>query len=119
MRAASLVLQDDVTAALAAALSALRLHARSPAAHVARSVCRYVYWHLGDMTQLEAPTSGETGEYPDRLRAATAVFDCSVDAMTELRQLHLNSARHWPSMPSTWRNTSVTYRRQSMCCRRA
>lgn len=93
MRAASLVLQDDVTAALAAALSALRLHAHSPAAHVARSVCRYVYWHLGDMTQLEAPTSGETGEYPDRLRAATAVFDCSVDAMTELRQLHLNSAQ--------------------------
>jgi LuxR family maltose regulon positive regulatory protein len=93
MRAASLVLQDDVTAALAAAQSALRLHARSPTAHVARSVCRYVYWQLGDMKQLEALTCGETGDSPDHLYSATAVFDCAVDAMAELRKLRLNSAQ--------------------------
>ncbi|MEI7296839.1 LuxR C-terminal-related transcriptional regulator [Paraburkholderia tropica] len=93
MRAASLVLRDDVSAALAAALSALRLDSISPTAHVARTVCRYVYLHLGDMKRLDALTCGERIEYPDRLRAATAVFDCSVDAMIELRKLHLNSAQ--------------------------
>jgi DNA-binding CsgD family transcriptional regulator len=93
MRAASLVLQDDVTAALAAAQSALRLHAHSPAGRVARSVCRYVYWQLGDMKQLEALTCGETSEHPDHLRSATAILDCAVDAMAELRKLHLNSAQ--------------------------
>lgn len=93
MRAVSLVLQDDVPAALAAARSALRLHAYSSTAHVARSVCRYAYWHLGDMKRLESVTCGEAGENPDRLRRATAVFDYVVDAMTELRKLHLHSAQ--------------------------
>lgn len=93
MRAASLVLQDDVTAAHAAALSALQLHPYSPMAHVARSVCRYAYWQLGDIKQLQALTSGDTGEHHDHLRGATAVFDCAIDAMTELQQLHLNSAQ--------------------------
>ncbi|WP_114815133.1 LuxR C-terminal-related transcriptional regulator [Paraburkholderia kururiensis] len=53
----------------------------------------YVYWQLGDMEQLEALTGGETGECPDHLRSATAIFDCAVDAMAELRKLHLNSAQ--------------------------
>jgi LuxR family maltose regulon positive regulatory protein len=93
MRSACFALQDDVPAALAAARSALRLHPHSPTAHVARSVCRYAYLHLGDIQRVEATTCGETSGYPDRLRAATAVFDCALDAMTELRKLHLNSAR--------------------------
>jgi LuxR family maltose regulon positive regulatory protein len=93
MRAASLVLRDDVTATLADTLWALRLDSISPTAHVARTVGRYAYLHLGDMQRLEALTCAETIEYPDRLRAATAVFDCSIDAMIELRQLHLDAAQ--------------------------
>ena len=40
-----------------------------------------------------APPSGEMAEYADPSRAATAVFDCALDAMNELRRLHLNSAQ--------------------------
>lgn len=93
MRAASLVLQDNATAALAAAQSALQLHPYSPTTHVARSVCRYVYSQLGDVKQLEALAYGGTSDYPDHLRSATAVFDRAVDALAELRKLHLNSAQ--------------------------
>ncbi|RKP47135.1 LuxR C-terminal-related transcriptional regulator [Pararobbsia silviterrae] len=93
MRAAALLLQDDGAAALPAALSALRLDAHAPTAHVARTVCRYVYWQLGDVDGLDAFARCEPGERADRLRTATAVFDRTLDAMLELSRSHLNTAR--------------------------
>lgn len=43
------------------------------------------------LLQFVSPTPDR--EYPDQLRTAIAVFDYAVDAMAELRKLHLNSAQ--------------------------
>lgn len=93
VRAAALVLQDDAGAALAAALSALRLDAATPAAHVALTVCRCVYWRLGDPESFYAVERREPGEPPCRLRAITTMFDLALDAAIEFDQMHFNAAR--------------------------
>ncbi|HEY1998708.1 LuxR C-terminal-related transcriptional regulator [Paraburkholderia sp.] len=96
VRAAALLLQDDAGAALAAALSALRLGAASPAAHVALMVCRCVYWRLGDPESfyaVERLGPGEPGAQSGRLRAITAMYDLALDAASEFAQMHFHAAR--------------------------
>ncbi|WP_169708806.1 LuxR family transcriptional regulator [Trinickia terrae] len=93
VRAAALVLQDDAGEALAAALSALRLGAASPTAHVALTVCRCVYWRLGDLESFYAVERREPGVQPGRLRAITAMFDLALDAAAELGQMRFHAAR--------------------------
>jgi hypothetical protein len=96
VRAAALLLQDDAGAALAAALSALRLGAATPTAHVALSVSRCVYWRLGDPGSFYALQRCErrgAGERPGRLRAFTMVFDVALDAAIEVDQMHFKAAR--------------------------
>jgi DNA-binding NarL/FixJ family response regulator len=96
VRAAALVLQDDAGAALAAALSALRLGAATPTAHVALTVCRCVYWRLGDAESfyaVERREPGAPGEQRGRLRAITTMFDLALDAAIEFAQMHFNAAR--------------------------
>ncbi|WP_207001422.1 helix-turn-helix transcriptional regulator [Trinickia mobilis] len=93
VRAAALVLQDDAGAALAAALSALRLGAATPTAHVALTVCRCVYWRFGDPESFYAVERREPGEQPGRLRAITTMFDLALDAAAEFGQMHFNAAR--------------------------
>lgn len=96
VRAAALILQDDAGAALAAALSALRLGAATPTAQVALSVCRCVYWRLGDLESfyaVERRELREPGEQPGRLRAITTMFDLALDAAIEFGQMHFNAAR--------------------------
>ncbi|NMM02737.1 response regulator transcription factor [Paraburkholderia sp. RP-4-7] len=96
VRAAALMLQDDAGAALAAALSALRLDAATPTAHVALTVCRCVYWRLGDPESfyaVERREPGEPGKQPGRLRAITTMFDLALDAAIEFGQMHFNAAR--------------------------
>ena len=93
VRAVSLLLQDDAGAALAAALSALRLDAATPVAHVALTVCRCVYWRLGDPESFYAVQRREPGEQPGRLRAITTMVDLALNAAIEFGQMHFNAAR--------------------------
>ena len=96
VRAAALVLQDDAGAALAAALSALRLGVATPATQVALTVCRCVYWRLGDAESfyaVERRQPGAPGEQRGRLRAITTMFDLALDAAIEFAQMHFNAAR--------------------------
>lgn len=93
VRAAALMLQDDAGAALAAALAALRLGAATPTAHVALTVCRCVYWRLGDLESFHAVERRAPDEQPGRLRAITTMFDLALDAAIEFGQMHFNAAR--------------------------
>lgn len=96
VRAAALLLQDDAGAALAAALAALRLGTATPTAHVALTVCRCVYWRLGDLESFYAVERRELREpdqQPGRLRAVTTMFDLALDAAIEFGQMHFNAAR--------------------------
>ncbi|SEA94395.1 helix-turn-helix transcriptional regulator [Paraburkholderia sartisoli] len=93
VRAAALVLQDDAGAALAAALCALRLDAATPTAHVALTVCRCVYWRLGDPDSFYAVERREPGGQRGRLHAVTTMFDLAFDAAIEFGQMHFNAAR--------------------------
>ncbi|MFM0339978.1 LuxR C-terminal-related transcriptional regulator [Paraburkholderia fungorum] len=93
MRAAALMLQDDAGAALAAALAALRLGAATPTAHVALTVCRCVYWRLGDPESFYAVERRAPDAQPGRLRAITTTLDLALDAAIEFGQMHFNAAR--------------------------
>ena len=93
MRAAALMLQDDAGAALAAALAALRLGAATPTAHVALTVCRCVYWRLGDPESFYAVERRAPDAQPGRLRAITTMLDLALDAAIEFGQMHFNAAR--------------------------
>jgi len=88
LRSAALVLQDDAGTALAAALAALRLGAGFASfAHVALTVCRCVYWRLGDLDSFYAV---ERREPAAAVQAApiTTMFDLALDAAIEFGQLH-------------------------------
>lgn len=93
LKAVAFALRDDGDAALAAALSALRLGVSSPSAQVALMVCRWVYWRLGDLERFYAVEPGEFRVRPGRLRAVTAVFDLTLHAAVELSQMRFHSAR--------------------------
>jgi ATP/maltotriose-dependent transcriptional regulator MalT len=93
VRAAALMLQDDAGAALAAALSALRLGTATPTAHVALTVCRCVYWRLGDPESFYAVERRAPDGQPGRLRAITSMLDLALDAAIEFGQMHFNAAR--------------------------
>ncbi|CAB3725552.1 HTH-type transcriptional regulator MalT [Paraburkholderia sediminicola] len=93
VRAAALLLQDDAGAALAAALSALRLGTTTPTAHVALTVCRCAYLRLGDAESFYAVERRAPDGQPGRLRAITAMLDLALDAAVEFAQMHFNAAR--------------------------
>ncbi|KPD18934.1 hypothetical protein ADM96_09035 [Burkholderia sp. ST111] len=93
VRAAALLLQDDAGAALAAALSALRLGTATPTAHVALTVCRCAYLRLGDPESFYAVERRAPDAQPGRLRAVTRMLDIALDAAVEFAQMHFNAAR--------------------------
>ncbi|WP_084170176.1 LuxR family transcriptional regulator [Paraburkholderia ferrariae] len=93
IKAAAFVLRDDGEAALAAALAALRLGAASPTAHVALTVCRCIYWRLGDLDSFHAVERCKSGVQPGRLRTLTTMLDLALDAAVELGQMRFHSAR--------------------------
>ncbi|WP_434115384.1 LuxR C-terminal-related transcriptional regulator [Paraburkholderia caffeinilytica] len=93
VRAASLMLQDDAGAALAAALSALRFGTATPTAHVALTVCRGAYLRLGDPESFHAVERRAPDGRPGRLRAIAAMLDLALDAAIEFGQMHFNAAR--------------------------
>jgi ATP/maltotriose-dependent transcriptional regulator MalT len=93
LKAVAFALRDNGEAALAAALSALRLGAPTPSAQVALTVCRWVYWRLGDLERFYAVEPGEYRVRPRRLSAVTAVFDLTLHAAVELSQMRFHSAR--------------------------
>ncbi|NPT46617.1 hypothetical protein GNZ12_35955 [Paraburkholderia sp. 1N] len=93
VRAAALMQQDDAGAALAAALSALRLGTATPTAHVALTVCRCAYWRLGDPESYYAVERRAPDGQPGRLRAITTMLDLALDAAIEFGQMHFNAAR--------------------------
>ena len=93
VRAAALLLQDDAGAALAAALSALRLGTATPTAHVALTVCRCAYLRLGDPESFYAVERRAPDAQPGRLRAVTTMLDIALDAAVEFAQMHFNAAR--------------------------
>ncbi|MFM0071670.1 LuxR C-terminal-related transcriptional regulator [Paraburkholderia sediminicola] len=93
VRAAALLLQDDAGAALAAALSALRLGTATPTAHVALTVCRCAYLRLGDPESFYAVERRAPDAQPGRLCAITTMLDIALDAAVEFAQMHFNAAR--------------------------
>ncbi|MFM0232711.1 LuxR C-terminal-related transcriptional regulator [Paraburkholderia sediminicola] len=93
VRAAALLLQDDAGAALAAALSALRLGTATPTAQVALTVCRCAYLRLGDPESFYAVERRAPDGQPGRLRAITTMLDLALDAAIEFGQMHFNAAR--------------------------
>jgi ATP/maltotriose-dependent transcriptional regulator MalT len=93
IKAAAFALRDDGEAALAAALAALRPGAASPAMHVALTVCRCVYWRLGDLDSFYLVGRCESGVRPGRLRAVTTMLDLALHAAVELGQMRFHSAR--------------------------
>jgi ATP/maltotriose-dependent transcriptional regulator MalT len=93
VKAAAFVLRDDGEAALAAAVAALRLGAASPTAHVALTVCRCVYWRLGDLDSFHAVERSKSGVRPGRLRTVTTMLDLALHAAVELGQMRFHSAR--------------------------
>lgn len=93
VKAAAFVLRDDGEAALAAALAVLRLGAASPSAHVALTVCRFVYWRLGDLDSFHAVERRAPCIRPARLRTVTTMLDLALHAAVEFGQMRFHSAR--------------------------
>ncbi|MFM0289747.1 helix-turn-helix transcriptional regulator [Paraburkholderia megapolitana] len=93
LRAAALVLQDDESAALAAALSARGSGANAATAHVALTVCRSVYWRCGDLERFHAVERSRLDSQPGRMQAISALFDLALDAAVALDQMRFNAAR--------------------------
>ena len=93
LRAVALVLQDDEAAALAAALSARGPDASARTAHVASTVCRSVYWRLGDLESFHAMERVKLDDRPGRMQAVSALFDLALDAAVALDQMRFSTAR--------------------------
>jgi len=93
LRAVAFVLQDDEAAALPAALSARRPEASAPTAHVALTVCRSVYWRLGDLESFYAVERARLNNQPGRLQAVSALFDLALDSAVALDQMRFSAAR--------------------------
>ncbi|MFM0740156.1 LuxR C-terminal-related transcriptional regulator [Paraburkholderia xenovorans] len=93
LRAVAFVLQDDEAAALAAAWSARGAHATATTAHVALTVCRSVYWRLGDLESFYAVERFKPGHQPTRRQTVSTLFDLGLDAAVALDQMHFGAAR--------------------------
>jgi ATP/maltotriose-dependent transcriptional regulator MalT len=89
LRAAAFVLQDEVAHALPAAQFAVLSGATSP---VALTVCRWVYWRLGDVEKFYTVKRRQPGSQPSPLHAMTGLFDLVIDAAIALNQMHFNAA---------------------------
>jgi hypothetical protein len=97
LRAVALVLQDDEAAALPAALSALGPGASARTAHVASTVCRSVYWRLGDLERFYAVERVTLDIQPGRLQPVSVPFDLALDAAVALDQMRLRSGAGLPA----------------------
>jgi ATP/maltotriose-dependent transcriptional regulator MalT len=93
LRAASLVLQDDCAAALPLALSTIRYCGRESIANIARTICRYAYWKLGDFERFHAVEQSKADVQPTRLQRIATTFDLSLMAAVEMDQLRFPAAR--------------------------
>jgi ATP/maltotriose-dependent transcriptional regulator MalT len=93
VKAAASALRDDGEAALASALAVLRLGSVSPSAHVALTVCRFVYWRLGDLDSFHAVERPVPCIRPARLRTVTTMLDLALHAAVEFGQMRFHSAR--------------------------
>jgi ATP/maltotriose-dependent transcriptional regulator MalT len=93
LRAVAFVLQDDEAAALPAALSALGPGASARTAHVASTVCRSVYWRLGNLERFYAVERVTLDFQPGRLQPVSVPFDLALDAAVALDQMRFNAAR--------------------------
>ncbi|MFM0008036.1 LuxR C-terminal-related transcriptional regulator [Paraburkholderia dipogonis] len=93
LRAASLVLQDNCAAALALALSTIRYCGRESIVAIARTICRYAYWKLGDFERLHAVGQSNADVLPTRLHRVARMFDLSLMAAVEMNQLRFPAAR--------------------------
>jgi ATP/maltotriose-dependent transcriptional regulator MalT len=93
LRAVAFVLQDDEAAALPAALSARGPDASARTTHVASTVCRSVYWRLGDLERFYAVERVELDNRPARMQAVSALYDLALDAAVALDQMRFSTAR--------------------------
>jgi ATP/maltotriose-dependent transcriptional regulator MalT len=93
LRAVAFVLQDDEAAALPAAWSARGPDASARTAHVASTVCRSVYWRLGDLERFYAVERVKLDKRPCRMQAVSAQFDLALDAAVALDQMRFSAAR--------------------------
>jgi ATP/maltotriose-dependent transcriptional regulator MalT len=93
LRAASFVLQDDCAAALPLALSTIRYCGRESIANIARTLCRYAYWKLGDFERFHAVRQSKADVQPTRSQRIIRMFDLSLMAAMEMDQLRFPAAR--------------------------
>ena len=93
LRAAALVLQDDEAAALPAALAARGPGVSAVTAHIALTVCRSVYWRLGELERFHAVERVKLDTQLGRRQALAALFDLALDAAVALDQMRFSAAR--------------------------
>jgi ATP/maltotriose-dependent transcriptional regulator MalT len=93
LRAVALVWQDDEAAALPAALSARGPGSSARTAHVASTVCRSVYWRLGDLESFYAVERVKLDDQPGRMQPVSVLFDLALDAAVALDQMRFGAAR--------------------------
>lgn len=93
-RAIGFALQDDIRPALHFAQSALRQVDEYADNCAAKTVCRLVYWKLGDLDNFFALPRNRLRSTTNGREAVCDVFDLTIEAAVEFNQLRLASARH-------------------------
>lgn len=94
LRAVGFALQDDILPALHFAQSAIKQAGECRYNCAAKTVCRLVYWKLGDLDNFFALPRNRLWSATDGKEAICNSFDLTIEAAVELDQLRLSSARH-------------------------
>ena len=94
LRAVGFALQDDILPALHFAQSAIKQARECHDSCTAKTVCRLVYWKLGDLDSFYALPRNRLWSATNGKEAICNVFDLAIEAAVEFNQLRLSSARH-------------------------
>ncbi|WP_259295197.1 LuxR C-terminal-related transcriptional regulator [Paraburkholderia sp. DHOC27] len=93
LQAGSMVLRDDCAGALPLVISAMRHCLDESLANIARTICRYAYWKLGDLEQSMSVGIATASVPPTHLQKIATVLDLSLVAAVEMDQLRFSSSR--------------------------
>jgi ATP/maltotriose-dependent transcriptional regulator MalT len=89
LRAALLVVQDDVTGAIALARRARQPFADGACRSLATMICRWAHWHAGELGEFHSTGRAPRHLGSRRCSAITAIFDLNLEAAVELGRLRL------------------------------
>jgi ATP/maltotriose-dependent transcriptional regulator MalT len=93
LRAAALALQDDGLAALPIAAAILKESPDGRCAPVARTLCRFGHWKLGDLDGFYALPRVTLSRSRSRRRGVSAVLDLAMEAAVAFEQLRIGAAK--------------------------